>query len=373
MCPSAATSTPHRTFRAKTRVGRAGHSETRGSATNPRTTSRVTPDPTRTPSRGQRIITRAVAATLGVGGCTLLLAAGVAALSDPQPETRVSISDQLDRRPLFEVRDLAPGDQVERCWQITGQNNPTLRLWAASTGPLAPYLQVDVTSGSSSGTPSSGDCGGFQPRDTLGSTTLADMPTGPAGAIVDSRAFVTGERRAYRLRVTVRPDAPQRRTATASFLACAQAPGRSACDPVSASPAVAAGLAGSAPGGSASRCVPLTLVDGAAKQIRKGRFVQRRVGPGRARMALRVTGPYGRRAISARITTTRLNVRSVRFDVNRRPLRLDTQRPFTATVPNTRLKVKHNEIRARLLLASGKVVTIRWGFHLSRPRDPGCR
>ncbi|MBJ7469754.1 MAG: hypothetical protein JHD16_00550 [Solirubrobacteraceae bacterium] len=332
-------------------------------------------DSTPPPHRRSR---SAIAATalLATGGCALLLAAGVGAVNGDTDEVRVAISDQLDRRPLFQLEDLAPGDQVDRCWQIDGQNNPMIRLWATSQGELAPHLRVTMTSGTSPADPSSTTCAGFQARDEIGSRALSSMPATAADALVDTATFSTGERRAYRLRVTVSDEAPQSRRATATFLACAQAPGKSACDPV-ARPATPVqppigGSGAPAPPGS-PRCVNETLADGAAKKIRKGRFVQRRVGPGRVRMTTRVTGPYGRRKITVQVGTQRLAVRRVVFEVNNRRLRVDARRPYTATVPSNRLKVRHNEIRAKVQLRSGRTVIVRWGFHLSAPRKSACR
>lgn len=318
----------------------------------------------------------ATTALLATGGCALLLAAGVGAVSGGTDEVRVAVSDQLDRRPLFQVTNLAPGDQIDRCWQIDGQNNPMIRLWATSQGELAPHLRVSMTSGTSRADPSSTMCTGFQARDEIGSRALSSMPASPADALVDTAPFSTGERRAYRLRVTVSDEAPQLRRASATFLACAQAPGKAVCDPVvrpmtPVEPPVGGSSAPASPG--SPRCVNETLADGVAKQIRKGRFVQRRVGPGRVRMTTRVTGPYGRRKITVRVATQRLAVRRVVFEVNRRRLRVDARRPYTATVPGSRLKVRNNEIRAKVKLRSGRTIIVRWGFHLSPPRQSTCR
>ena len=333
-------------------------------------------DPTPPPPHRRSRLAIAATALLATGGCALLLAAGVGAVNGGTDEVRVNVSDQLDRRPLFQLEDLAPGDQVDRCWQIEGQNNPTIRLWATSHGELAPHLRVNVTSGTSSADPSSTTCTGFQARDEIGTRTLATMPATAADALVDSATFSTGERRAYRLRVTVSDEAPQSRKATATFVACAQAPGKAACDPIvrpatPGQPPVGGADAPAPPG--SPRCVNETLADGVAKQIRKGRFVQRRVGPGRVRMTTRVTGPYGRRTITVRVATQRLAVRRVVFEVNRRRLRVDARRPYTATVPSSRLKVRNNEIRAKVKLRSGRTIIVRWGFHLSPPRQSTCR
>lgn len=316
--------------------------------------------------------TVAVAAVLAAGATALLTAAGVTALTGQHGETRVALSDQIAGRPLFTVTGLAPGQTVERCWQITGHDRPQIRLWATSQGELAPHLRVKITSGRSDADPSTGRCDGYTPTATIGDSTLAALPSTPGTGLLDPDVYAAGERRTYRLQVTVAGDAPQSRRATASFMACAQAPGKTACDPVAADGAAGSSTPGS-PGGGAGRCVRPTLADGVAKQIRKGKRIRRRHGAGTAQMSMKVTGPYGRRTIAVGVQTRGLRARRVVFTANKRRLKTDTQRPYTAVVPNHRLKVGRNQIRARVVLASGRAVSLRWGFRLAKPSPSACR
>lgn len=312
-----------------------------------------------------------IGTVLAIGGCGLIGAAGVAALEGDTTPGQVAISDQVNDRPLFTVTGLAPGDQVERCWQITGHGQPNVRLWAQAQGTLAPYLRVAISAGRTTGNPADTGCSSYTPRTELGDAVLTDIPTSPETAITDPAAFADGERRAYRLRVTVAPNAPEQQRATASFHACAQAPGATACDPVTVTGAT--GGPSSPPNSTGRQCTVPTLADGLAKKIRKGRYVQRRVGAGRARMTTLVTGPYGRRTIRVNVTASRLAVRSVAFRVNRRPLTTDSRRPYTVNVPNSKLRAGRNEIKAHVRLQNGKTITLRWGFRLSKPASPKCQ
>lgn len=85
---------------------------------------------------------------------------------------RVTLNDDDDGAPLFELPALVPGEIVDNCITVTyaGTVFPTtVRLSGDGTGPLAPALMMKVEAGDGG---SFDDCEGFQPTMPLFDGTL---------------------------------------------------------------------------------------------------------------------------------------------------------------------------------------------------------
>lgn len=100
---------------------------------------------------------------------------------EPEPElpdAEVELTDSAAGTALFGNETLAPGMTVDRCIAVTYAGTvdvEPVQLYAAATsGDLAPYLDLTITIGDHATGPSS-SCAGFLPSGTLFSGTLADF------------------------------------------------------------------------------------------------------------------------------------------------------------------------------------------------------
>jgi hypothetical protein len=140
------------------------------------------------------------------------------------PATEVRLTDNAAGTALFGNELLRPGMPVQRCIAVTytGTVDPeAVRLYAAATsGGLAPYLDLTIDIGRP-GTPASTGCAGFTPAATVYVGTLAAFAA-------DHASFATGrptwdpadgeETRSFRFSLLVRADpAASGRTATFGF------------------------------------------------------------------------------------------------------------------------------------------------------------
>ena len=140
------------------------------------------------------------------------------------PATEVRLTDDAAGTALFGNDLLRPGLPVERCIAVTytGTVDPeAVRLYAAATtGDLAPYLDLTIDIGRP-GTPASAGCAGFSPAATVYVGTLAAFAA-------DHSSYSTGrptwdpadgeETRSFRFSLVVRADpAASGRTATFGF------------------------------------------------------------------------------------------------------------------------------------------------------------
>jgi hypothetical protein len=141
----------------------------------------------------------------------------------PEPVTiEVDLSDSDAGTAMFGGETLIPGVSLDRCIEVNyaGADNPgPIVLYAAATsGDLAPYLDLTVHMGSATaGT--FGDCGSFAATASIYSGTLADFAS-------THSSYATGrgtwnpsgdhESRTFRFRVTVQ-DVPAAAGRSASF------------------------------------------------------------------------------------------------------------------------------------------------------------
>jgi hypothetical protein len=138
------------------------------------------------------------------------------------PDAEVTLTDSAAGTALFADERLIPGLAAERCIAVTFTGNvdvEAVRLYAAATsGALAPYLDLTITMGAPATGPSS-SCTGFAPSGTVYSGTLA-------GFAATHSSFATGratwdpsgreETRGFRFSVSVRDD-PSAAGKTATF------------------------------------------------------------------------------------------------------------------------------------------------------------
>ncbi len=145
----------------------------------------------------------------------------------------VAIGDNDAGANVVSLTAAAPGQNSTGCVAVTytGTLDAGVRLYAALSGTLAPYLTLTVTRGSDS-SPSFASCAGFTADATnhlgLGagviySGLLSAFPTTYAAGIVDPLAatpetWTTGERHVYRFSVTlVNDNRAQGTSQTAGF------------------------------------------------------------------------------------------------------------------------------------------------------------
>ena len=138
------------------------------------------------------------------------------------PEIEVELSDSDSGTALFGGETLLPGDPLDRCIEVNydGADNPgpVLLFAAATSGDLAPYLDLTIHMGSAAAG-SFGGCGSFAASQSIYSGTLA----GFAAAHSD---YATGrftwnpsdaqETRSFRFSLTVQ-DVPAAAGKSASF------------------------------------------------------------------------------------------------------------------------------------------------------------
>ena len=140
------------------------------------------------------------------------------------PDAEVELTDDAAGTALFGNETLAPGLTVERCIAVTFAGNvdvESVRLYAAATsGDLAPYLDLTITMGERAAAPSS-SCTGFAPSGTLYSGTLAGFAATHPSYAAGLRTWNPSdaqETRAFRFSIAVRDDpAASGKTATFGF------------------------------------------------------------------------------------------------------------------------------------------------------------
>ena len=121
----------------------------------------------------------------------------------------IELTGSIDRgSALFDLDGLKPGSSASRCVEVTyassGGLASTVRLYGATTGTLAPHLDVRVTRGTFPGAPPAGGaCTGFVPAgDALFDARLSDYPDDYAGGLTDpDSAWTDGESAVYRVDV----------------------------------------------------------------------------------------------------------------------------------------------------------------------------
>jgi hypothetical protein len=140
------------------------------------------------------------------------------------PDAEVTLTDSAAGTAMFANERLIPGLAVERCIAVTFAGNvdvDSVRLYAAATtGTLAPYLDLTITMGAPATGPSN-SCTGFASSGTLFSGSLA-------GFAATHSTYATGratwdpseheETRGFRFSIAVRDDpAAAGKTATFGF------------------------------------------------------------------------------------------------------------------------------------------------------------
>ena len=121
----------------------------------------------------------------------------------------IELTGSVDRESaLFDLAGLKPGDGASRCVKVaygsSGGLASTVRLYGATTGALAPHLDVRVTRGSFPGAPPAGGaCTGFVGAgDALFDGRLSDYPDGYTSGVVDpDTAWTDGDSAVYRIDV----------------------------------------------------------------------------------------------------------------------------------------------------------------------------
>ena len=122
----------------------------------------------------------------------------------------IALTGSVDRgSALFDLEGLKPGSTASRCIAVSygssGGLASTVRLYGATTGALAPHLNVKVVRGAFAGAaPAGGACTGFVAGGgaALFDGALSDYPDDYAGGVHDSDASWTdGESAVYRVDV----------------------------------------------------------------------------------------------------------------------------------------------------------------------------
>ncbi|MDQ3742128.1 MAG: hypothetical protein M3389_14400 [Actinomycetota bacterium] len=140
----------------------------------------------------------------------------------------IALSGSVDRATaLFDLDGLKPGAGASKCIKVTydstGGLASTVRLYGATTGALAPHLELRVVRGTFPGTPPAGGaCTGFTPAagGALFDGTLAGFPDTYDAAVVDpDTAWADNETAVYRIDVELADsDEAQGGSATHEFV-----------------------------------------------------------------------------------------------------------------------------------------------------------
>jgi hypothetical protein len=138
------------------------------------------------------------------------------------PDAEVELSDSAAGTALFGNETLAPGVTVDRCIAVTYTGNvdvEPVQLYAAATsGDLAPYLDLTITIGDQAAGRSS-SCAGFSPAGTLFSGTLADFAAAHSSYATGRTTWAPSgehETRGFRFSLSVR-DEPAASGKSATF------------------------------------------------------------------------------------------------------------------------------------------------------------
>jgi hypothetical protein len=140
----------------------------------------------------------------------------------PVPDIEVELSDSDEGTAMFPGETMLPGVPLDRCIEVSydGADNPgpVLLYAAATSGDLAPYLDLTVHMGSAA-SGAFGGCGSFAASESVYSGTLAGFAS--AHTSYASGRFTWNpsdeqERRSFRFRLTVQ-DVPAAAGKSASF------------------------------------------------------------------------------------------------------------------------------------------------------------
>ena len=166
--------------------------------------------------------------TIAVGLIGLATASGTYAAflsSSANPGNRftagtVYVTDDDAGAALFTISGSRPSDPaVDRCITVTygGTLNAQAKLYGASSGALAPFVNLTVTEGTTTSPFSS--CAGFTPVTVMYSGTLSAFPATFATGLADPDATWTpAETHAYRFSITLQNNpAAQGLSASAAF------------------------------------------------------------------------------------------------------------------------------------------------------------
>jgi camelysin-like metallo-endopeptidase len=117
----------------------------------------------------------------------------------------VSITDDHTASSMIGLSNAKPGDSTTGCVKVTytGSLPADVRMYAAPSGALAPYLNVTIKRGAGGSYPS---CAGFTPEATTFTGTLATLPTSWSAGT--SESWTQGEAHSYQVAVTLDPNAP---------------------------------------------------------------------------------------------------------------------------------------------------------------------
>ena len=174
-----------------------------------------------------------IAVVNGVVGSLAVLSAQARNPSDTFSTGTVIIGDNSSGSTLFTLSAADPGGTASGCIKVTstGSIGSTVRLYGASTGGLAPYINLTITRGTD-GSPSYASCANFAADGTnyLGagsgviySGTLAALPSTYGAGVVDPtagspRTWTTNEAHSYKITATLaNNNAAQGQSSTATF------------------------------------------------------------------------------------------------------------------------------------------------------------
>jgi hypothetical protein len=117
----------------------------------------------------------------------------------------VSITDNHTASSMLALSNAKPGDTTTGCIKVTytGSLPADIRMYAAPTGALAPYLDVTVKRGTGGSYPS---CTGFTAEATTFTGTLSTLPASWSAAT--SESWVQNEAHSYQVAVTLDANAP---------------------------------------------------------------------------------------------------------------------------------------------------------------------
>lgn len=137
--------------------------------------------------------------------------------------TSIDLTDDDGGTAMFpDEQGLTPGTPVDRCITVTYDGNvdtkPVMLYAAATSGALAPYLQLTIEVGAATGN-AFGGCTGFSAGKVLYTGTLSGFATAHAGyasALQTWDPAGAGEARTFRFELSVQDD-PAASGASATF------------------------------------------------------------------------------------------------------------------------------------------------------------
>ena len=129
----------------------------------------------------------------------------------------VAISDDAGGTAMFSTSGMTPGNPVVNCISLTysGSTPASIRMYGASIGDLAQYLDVTVDVGSGG---QFGNCTGFVASSTIFDDALTNLPSAWATGVPTFTAATSPTVRTVRITVEVQNlPAAQNKSATATF------------------------------------------------------------------------------------------------------------------------------------------------------------